>query len=146
MVSYITSKTFPQKLDVSYDDIEEIVSRPLRTVENSQLLKDDPKIIELISSSNPNGLIDEFSKTLSQLRKSFNELTEEDLDLVGKIKDLSSFIGTVRPASDEEEDDLAKEIPLEVKLRNKYSSYFVGLNNDEIKAKVTELISMGVTE
>ena len=146
MISYITSKTFPQRLTVDFDTISEVISRPVNQIERSELLKDDPEIMGIITSANIVGLIDEFSMTLQKLEKTFTDLVDMDSTLVIDIKELSRYIGTIRPATTAEESEARVKVPLEQVVRERYSSYFVGLTEAEINARVGELIAMGVTE
>ena len=50
MISYLTSKTFPAKLDISADEVYDMINTPLQEMENSALLSNDQSMMDLIVS------------------------------------------------------------------------------------------------
>ena len=52
-ISFITAKTFPQKLTVTSETISEIINSPLTAIDNSPLLKDNQDILDIIVEYEP---------------------------------------------------------------------------------------------
>lgn len=107
-ISFITAKTFPQKLQLSADNITEIVTKPVTAVDQSEILKDNQDILDIVVEYEPATLAVELSRLLSRIEDVFRSKVEEDLRLTDDVKRLSKRIGTVRPSTDEE--DTAVEV------------------------------------
>ena len=116
-ISFITAKTYPQKLQVPAETINEIVSGPVNAIDKSPILKDNQDILDVLFDYEPATLSVELSRQLSKIEDIFKSKVEEDLRLTDTVKQLTRRIGTVRPATVEEDkeqevlslSDLAKE-------------------------------------
>lgn len=105
-ISFITAKTFPQKLQLSADTITEIVNKPLNAVEQSEILKDNQDILDIIVEYEPATLSVELSRLLSRIEDVFRSKVEEDLRLTDDVKRLSKRIGTIRPSTEDEDNEV----------------------------------------
>lgn len=105
-ISFITAKTFPQKLQLSADTITEIVNKPLNAVEQSEILKDNQDILDIIVEYEPATLSVELSRLLSRIEDVFRSKVEEDLRLTDDVKRLSKRIGTIRPSTEDEDSEV----------------------------------------
>lgn len=102
-ISFITAKTYPQKLQVPAETINEIVSGPLNAIDKSPILKDNQDILDVLFDYEPATLSVELSRQLSKIEDIFKSKVEEDLRLTDTVKQLTRRIGTVRPATVEED-------------------------------------------
>lgn len=102
-ISFITAKTYPQKLQVPADTINEIVSGPVNAIDKSPILKDNQDILDVLFDYEPATLSVELSRQLSKIEDIFKSKVEEDLRLTDTVKQLTRRIGTVRPATVEED-------------------------------------------
>ena len=105
-ISFITAKTYPQKLQVSADTITEIVNKPLNAIDQSEILKDNQDILDILFEFEPATLSVELSRLLSRIEDIFRSKVEEDLRLTNEVKRLTSRIGTIRPSTKEEEEQV----------------------------------------
>lgn len=105
-ISFITAKTYPQKLQVSADTITEIVTKPLNAIDQSEILKDNQDILDILFDFEPATLSVELSRLLSRIEDIFRSKVEEDLRLTNEVKRLTSRIGTVRPSTKEEDEQV----------------------------------------
>lgn len=102
-ISFITAKTYPQKLQVPAETINEIVSGPVNAIDKSPILKDNQDILDVLFDYEPETLSVELSRQLSKIEDIFKSKVEEDLRLTDTVKQLTRRIGTVRPATVEED-------------------------------------------
>ena len=105
-ISFITAKTYPQKLQVSADTVTEIVTKPLNAIDQSEILKDNQDILDILFEFEPATLSVELSRLLSRIEDIFRSKVEEDLRLTNEVKRLTSRIGTVRPSTKEEDEEV----------------------------------------
>lgn len=105
-ISFITAKTYPQKLQVSADTITEIVTKPLNAIDQSEILKDNQDILDILFEFEPATLSVELSRLLSRIEDIFRSKVDEDLRLTNEVKRLTSRIGTVRPSTKEEDEQV----------------------------------------
>lgn len=106
MMSYITAKTFPNRLKITQEEISEIIHGPIDAINKSEIFKDDQDILDVIVDYAPATLAVDLARQLSKLEDIFMSLVEEDASLVKELKNLSSRVGTVRPTTDEEEEEI----------------------------------------
>lgn len=104
VISFITAKTYPQKLQVPAETISEIVSGPINAIDKSPILKDNQDILDVLFEYEPATLSVELSRQLSKIEDIFKSKVEEDLRLTDTVKQLTRRIGTVRPATQEEDE------------------------------------------
>ena len=102
-ISFITAKTYPQKLQVPAETINEIVSGPVNAIDKSPILKDNQDILDVLFDYEPATLSVELSRQLSKIEDIFKSKVEEGLRLTDTVKQLTRRIGTVRPATVEED-------------------------------------------
>ena len=102
-ISFITAKTYPQKLQVPAETINEIVSGPVNAIDKSPILKDNQDILDVLFDYEPATLSVELSRQLSKIEDIFKSKVQEDLRLTDTVKQLTRRIGTVRPATVEED-------------------------------------------
>ena len=102
-ISFITAKTYPQKLQIPAETINEIVSGPVNAIDKSPILKDNQDILDVLFDYEPATLSVELSRQLSKIEDIFKSKVEEDLRLTDTVKQLTRRIGTVRPATVEED-------------------------------------------
>lgn len=105
-ISFITAKTFPQKLQVNADVIAEIVNKPVDAIDKSPILKEDQSILDILVDFEPATLAVELSRELSKIEDIFKSQVEEDLRLTNEIKHQARRIGTVRSATKEEDEEV----------------------------------------
>lgn len=103
-ISFITSKTFPQKLIVSPDAISEIVFSPVTAIDNSPLLSDNQDILDIIVDHEPAKVALEISRLLSKIEDIFKSKVEEDKRLTSQVRSLSTRVGYIRPSTEEEDE------------------------------------------
>ena len=111
-ISFITAKTFPQKLTVTSETISEIINSPLTAIDNSPLLKDNQDILDIIVEYEPATLAVEISRLLSRIEDVFMTKVEEDKRLTTQVRNLSTRIGTIRPATEDEDKDSEQAVDL----------------------------------
>ena len=111
-ISFITAKTFPQKLTVTSETISEIINSPLTAIDNSPLLKDNQDILDIIVEYEPATLFVEISRLLSRIEDVFMTKVEEDKRLTTQVRNLSTRIGTIRPATEDEDKDSEQVVDL----------------------------------
>lgn len=111
-ISFITAKTFPQKLTVTSETISEIINSPLNAIDNSPLLKDNQDILDIIVEYEPATLAVEISRLLSRIEDVFMTKVEEDKRLTTQVRNLSTRIGTIRPATEDEDKDSEQVVDL----------------------------------
>jgi len=111
-ISFITAKTFPQKLTVTSETISEIINSPLTAIDNSPLLKDNQDILDIIVEYEPATLSVEISRLLSRIEDVFMTKVEEDKRLTTQVRNLSTRIGTIRPATEDEDKDSEQVVNL----------------------------------
>jgi hypothetical protein len=111
-ISFITAKTFPQKLTVTSETISEIINSPLTAIDNSPLLKDNQDILDIIVEYEPATLSVEISRLLSRIEDVFMTKVEEDKRLTTQVRNLSTRIGTIRPATEDEDKDSEQVVDL----------------------------------
>lgn len=111
-ISFITAKTFPQKLTVTSETISEIINSPLTAIDNSPLLKDNQDILDIIVEYEPATLAVEISRLLSRIEDVFMTKVEEDKRLTTQVRNLSTRIGTIRPATEDEDKDSEQVVDL----------------------------------
>ena len=61
-ISFITAKTYPQKLQVPAETINEIVSGPVNAIDKSPILKDNQDILDVLFDYEPATLSVELSR------------------------------------------------------------------------------------
>lgn len=105
-ISFITAKTFPQKLQVNADVIAEIVNKPIDAIDKSPILKEDQNVLDILVDYEPATLAVELSRELSKIEDIFKSKVDEDLRLTSEIKRLTRRIGTVRSATKEEDEEM----------------------------------------
>lgn len=111
-ISFITAKTFPQKLTVTSETISEIINSPLTAIDNSPLLKDNQDILDILVEYEPATLSVEISRLLSRIEDVFMTKVEEDKRLTTQVRNLSTRIGTIRPATEDEDKDSEQVVDL----------------------------------
>lgn len=104
-ISFITAKTFPQKLTLSSETVSEIINAPINSIDNSPLLKDNQDILDIIVDYEPTMMAVEISRLLSKIEDIFMTKVEEDQRLTTQVRNLSTRIGTIRPATVEEDEE-----------------------------------------
>lgn len=102
-ISFITAKTYPQKLQLSAETISEIVNKPLTAIDQSEILRDNQDILDIVVEHEPATLSVELSRLLSRIEDIFKSKVDEDLRLTNEVKRLTTRIGTIRPATKEED-------------------------------------------
>lgn len=102
-ISFITAKTYPQKLQLSAETISEIVNKPLSAIDQSEILKDNQDILDILFEYEPATMAVELSRLLSRIEDIFRSKVEEDLRLTNEVKRLTTRIGTIRPATEDED-------------------------------------------
>ena len=102
-ISFITAKTYPQKLQLSAETISEIVNKPLSAIDQSEILKDNQDILDILFEYEPPTMAVELSRLLSRIEDIFKSKVEEDLRLTNEVKRLTTRIGTIRPATEDED-------------------------------------------
>lgn len=102
-ISFITAKTYPQKLQLSAETVSEIVNKPLSVIDQSEILKDNQDVLDILFEYEPATLAVELSRLLSRIEDIFKSKVEEDLRLTNEVKRLTTRIGTIRPATEEED-------------------------------------------
>ena len=102
-ISFITAKTYPQKLQLSAETISEIVNKPLSAIDQSEILKDNQDILDILFEYEPATMSVELSRLLSRIEDIFKSKVDEDLRLTNEVKRLTTRIGTIRPATEEED-------------------------------------------
>lgn len=105
-ISFITAKTFPQKLQVNADVIAEIVNKPIDAIDKSPILKEDQNVLDILVDYEPATLAVELSRELSKIEDIFKSKVDEDLRLTNEIKRQTRRIGTVRSATKEEDEEV----------------------------------------
>ena len=111
-ISFITAKTFPQKLTITSETISEIINSPLNAIDNSPLLKDNQDILDILVEYEPATLSVEISRLLSRIEDVFMTKVEEDKRLTTQVRNLSTRIGTIRPATEDEDKDSEQVVDL----------------------------------
>lgn len=106
MLSYITAKTFPNRLKVTQEEISEIIHGPIDALNRSEIFKDDQDILDVIVDFAPATLAVDLARQLSKLEDIFMSKVEEDASLVTELKNLSSRVGTIRPTTEEEDKEV----------------------------------------
>lgn len=106
-ISFITAKTFPQKLSVTTESINEIVNAPVEALDKSPILRDNQDILDIVMDYEPATLSIDISRSISNIEDIFRTAVKEDAGLAEQVKQLSSRIGTVRPATKEEDAEQA---------------------------------------
>lgn len=104
-ISFITAKTYPQKLQVTMENINEIINSPIDSLDKSPILKDNQDILDILVDYEPATLAVELSRNLSKVEDIFKSKVEEDLRLTDQVKQLTRRIGTIRPATVEEDEE-----------------------------------------
>ena len=102
-ISFITAKTYPQKLQLSAETMSEIVNKPLTAIDQSEILRDNQDILDIVVEHEPATLAVELSRLLSRIEDIFKSKVDEDLRLTNEVKRLTTRIGTIRPATKEED-------------------------------------------
>lgn len=102
-ISFITAKTYPQKLQLSAETISEIVNKPISAIDQSEILKDNQDILDILFEYEPATMAVELSRLLSRIEDIFKSKVEEDLRLTNEVKRLTTRIGTIRPATEDED-------------------------------------------
>lgn len=102
-ISFITAKTYPQKLQLSAETISEIVNNPITAIDQSEILKDNQDILDILFEYEPATMSVELSRLLSRIEDIFKSKVDEDLRLTNEVKRLTTRIGTIRPATEEED-------------------------------------------
>lgn len=103
VISFITAKTYPQKIQLSAETISEIVNKPLSAIDQSEILKDNQDILDILFEYEPATMAVELSRLLSRIEDIFKSKVDEDLRLTNEVKRLTTRIGTIRPATEEED-------------------------------------------
>lgn len=104
-ISFITAKTYPQKLQVSVEAVNEIINNPIDAIDKSPILKDNQDILDILFDYEPATLAAELARNLSKVEDIFKSRVEEDLRLTNNVKQLTRRIGTIRPATVEEDEE-----------------------------------------
>lgn len=102
-ISFITAKTFPQKLNVSQENVAEIINAPIVAIDKSPILADNQDILDILVDYEPAKIAMEISRQLSRIEDMFLSKVEEDSRLTTQVRQLSTRIGTVRPATKDED-------------------------------------------
>lgn len=102
-ISFITAKTYPQKLQLSAETVSEIVTKPISAIDQSEILKDNQDILDILFEYEPATMAVELSRLLSRIEDIFRSKVDEDLRLTNEVKRLTSRIGTIRPSTKEED-------------------------------------------
>lgn len=105
-ISFITAKTYPQKLQVSVEAVNEIINNPIDAIDKSPILKDNQDILDILFDYEPATLAAELARNLSKVEDIFKSKVEEDLRLTNNVKQLTRRIGTIRPATVEEDEEI----------------------------------------
>lgn len=105
-ISFITAKTFPQKLNVSQENVAEIINAPISAIDKSPILADNQDILDILVDYEPAKIAMEISRQLSRIEDMFLSKVEEDSRLTTQVRQLSTRIGTVRPATKEEDSEV----------------------------------------
>lgn len=105
-ISFITAKTFPQKLNVSQENVAEIINAPIVAIDKSPILADNQDILDILVDYEPAKIAMEISRQLSRIEDMFLSKVEEDSRLTTQVRQLSTRIGTVRPATKEEDSEV----------------------------------------
>ena len=105
-ISFITAKTFPQKLNVSQENVAEIVNAPIAAIDKSPILADNQDILDILVDYEPAKIAMEISRQLSRIEDMFLSKVEEDSRLTTQVRQLSTRIGTVRPATKDEDSEV----------------------------------------
>ena len=105
-ISFITAKTFPQKLNVSQENVAEIVNAPIAAIDKSPILADNQDILDILVDYEPAKIAMEISRQLSRIEDMFLSKVEEDSRLTTQVSQLSTRIGTVRPATKDEDSEV----------------------------------------
>lgn len=105
-ISFITAKTFPQKLNVSQENVAEIVNAPIVAIDKSPILADNQDILDILVDYEPAKIAMEISRQLSRIEDMFLSKVEEDSRLTTQVRQLSTRIGTVRPATKDEDSEV----------------------------------------
>lgn len=105
-ISFITAKTFPQKLNVSQENVAEIINAPIVAIDKSPILADNQDILDILVEYEPAKIAMEISRQLSRIEDMFLSKVEEDSRLTTQVRQLSTRIGTVRPATKDEDSEV----------------------------------------
>ena len=105
-ISFITAKTFLQKLNVSQENVAEIVNAPIAAIDKSPILADNQDILDILVDYEPAKIAMEISRQLSRIEDMFLSKVEEDSRLTTQVRQLSTRIGTVRPATKDEDSEV----------------------------------------
>ena len=105
-ISFITAKTFPQKLNVSQENVAEIINAPIAAIDKSPILVDNQDILDILVDYEPAKIAMEISRQLSRIEDMFLSKVEEDSRLTTQVRQLSTRIGTVRPATKDEDSEV----------------------------------------
>ena len=105
-ISFITAKTFPQKLNVSQENVAEIINAPIVAIDKSLILSDNQDILDILVDYEPAKIAMEISRQLSRIEDMFLSKVEEDSRLTTQVRQLSTRIGTVRPATKDEDSEV----------------------------------------
>ena len=105
-ISFITAKTFPQKLNVSQENVAEIINAPIAAIDKSPILADNQDILDILVEYEPAKIAMEISRQLSRIEDMFLSKVEEDSRLTTQVRQLSTRIGTVRPATKDEDSEV----------------------------------------
>lgn len=105
-ISFITAKTFPQKLNVSQENVAEIINAPIVAIDKSLILADNQDILDILVDYEPAKIAMEISRQLSRIEDMFLSKVEEDSRLTTQVRQLSTRIGTVRPATKDEDSEV----------------------------------------
>lgn len=105
-ISFITAKTFPQKLNVSQENVAEIINAPIAAIDKSPILSDNQDILDILVDYEPAKIAMEISRQLSRIEDMFLSKVEEDSRLTTQVRQLSTRIGTVRPATKDEDSEV----------------------------------------
>ena len=105
-ISFITAKTFPQKLNVSQENVAEIINAPIAAIDKSPILADNQDILDILVDYEPAKIAMEISRQLSRIEDMFLSKVEEDSRLTTQVRQLSTRIGRVRPATKDEDSEV----------------------------------------
>ena len=105
-ISFITAKTFPQKLNVSQENVAEIINALIVAIDKSPILADNQDILDILVDYEPAKIAMEISRQLSRIEDMFLSKVEEDSRLTTQVRQLSTRIGTVRPATKDEDSEV----------------------------------------
>ena len=105
-ISFITAKTYPQKLNVSQENVAEIINAPIVAIDKSPILADNQDILDILVDYEPAKIAMEISRQLSRIEDMFLSKVEEDSRLTTQVRQLSTRIGTVRPATKDEDSEV----------------------------------------